>query len=97
MGRKDACRAPLSLQNKKAELPMLCLFWGIRCNYFFLAAFLGAAFFAGAFFAGAFFAVAIFFPFLLMLGFGGLPPHCRRVKNVTLSKFVHFNLLIGCI
>jgi hypothetical protein len=44
---------------------MLCLFWGIRNNYFFLAAFLGAAFFGAAFFAGAFFAVAIVFPFLV--------------------------------
>jgi len=42
---------------------MLCLFGGIRDNYFFLAAFLGAAFFVAAFFAGAFFAVAIIFPF----------------------------------
>ncbi len=42
---------------------MLCLFGGIRCNYFFLAAFFAGAFFAGAFFAGAFFAVAIIFPF----------------------------------
>lgn len=54
---------------------MLCLFWGIRNNYFFFAAFLGAAFFAGAFFAGAFFAVAIVFPFHVILGFGGIPPN----------------------
>ena len=57
---------------------MLCLFGGIRNNYFFLAAFLGAAFFVAAFFAGAFFAVAIFFSFpvywvsvvLLLIGGG---------------------------
>jgi hypothetical protein len=47
---------------------------------FFGAAFLAGAFLAGAFLAGAFFAVAIFFSFPEILGFGGTPPHFRRIK-----------------
>ena len=67
---------------------MLCLFWGIWHYYFFLAAFLGAAFFVAAFFAGAFFAVAIIFPFPVILGFGGTPPYCRRVKSYHCQSFL---------